>query len=362
VYLFVLAAAFATIGVRARFRVVEAAAFVATMGYAGSFAPNVVQHWTIAASCIVYTAFFALFAVAFSLGARRDDSASNARLALLSADTVLYAIALESLFNDSQLQLGIALLLLAAAYIGVAAVAALPQRLTLTYGYLGLAAATLALPALLHRTSLIDALALEGALLVVLGVRRSDRNVQLAGGALFAIVGLALMVESSVDAPAGSAFSPLALSFAITIGSLAYTLTQLPRGVPSRPGSISWFAAGSIAANLIAVIGIARVLLDALGGPAWNVAVPSHAQVAISLAWTLYATALFGVGLRLGRPLLLRQGLLLFGVTILKVFMVDLANVEIAWRIASFVGLGVVCVAVSAWYMRARPSANEANG
>ena len=357
-YLFVLSAAFAFIGVRARFRIVEAAVFVAALGYAGQFAPDAAQHWTTAASCIVYTVFFGLFAIAFSADPRGDENISHFRLALLTADTALYAIALEGLFADSQIVLGIALLLLAAAFIGLAGAAALPRRLTLTYGYLGLAAATLALPALLHRTSLIDALALESALLVVLGARRADNFVRLAGAALFAVVGVALFVESTIDAPAGSAFSPLALAFAVTIGSLAFVLAQLPRAAQPRPDGLSWYGAGTVAVNLIAIVAIARVLLDALGGPAWNLSVPSHAQVAISLAWTAYATALFGLGLRPGRHLLLRQGLLLFAVTILKVFTVDLGNVDIAWRIASFVGLGIVCVAVSAWYMRTQTPPN----
>ena len=359
VYLFVLGAAFATIGVRARFRIVEAAAFVATLAYFGTFAPNATEGWSTVAACAVYTVFFALFAVAFSAGARRDESASGARLALLAADTALYAIALEDLYANSQVTLGIALLILAAVFIGAARVAALPRRMTLAYGYLGLAAATLALPALLHRTSLIDALAIEGALLVTLGASRADRYVQNAGAALFAVVGIALFVESTLDAPTGTAFSPLALAFAVTLGSLAFALTQVPRTVP-RPGGVSWYAAGTVVANLVAVVGLARVLLDALGGQGWNLAVPSHAQVAISLAWTAYATVLFGVGLRRGNHLLLRLGLLLFAVTILKVFIVDLSNVDLAWRIASFVGLGIVLVAVSAWYMRSQPPPNEA--
>jgi uncharacterized membrane protein len=359
VYLFVLAAAFATIGVRARYRIVEAAAFVATMAYFGVFAPNATEGWSTVAACTVYTVFFGLFAVAFSAGARRDESASGARLALLAADTVLFAIALEGVFADSQVTLGIALLILAAVFIAAARVAALPQRMTLAYGYLGLAAATLALPALLHRTSLIDALALESALLVTLGANRADRYVQSAGAALFAVVGIALFFESTLDAPAGTAFSPLALAFVVTLGSLAFALTQLPRTVP-RPGGVSWYGAGTVVASMVAVVGLARVLLDALGGQGWNLAVPSHAQVAISLAWTAYATALFGIGLRRGNHLLLRLGLMLFAVTILKVFIVDLSNVDLAWRIASFVGLGVVLVAVSAWYMRSQSPSNEA--
>ena len=231
--------------------------------------------------------------------------------------------------------------------------------MTIAYGYLGLAAATLELPALLHRTSLIDALALESALLVTLGANRADRYVQSAGAALFAVVGIALFFESTLDAPAGTAFSPLALAFVVTLGSLAFALTQLPRTVP-RPGGVSWYGAGTVVASMVAVVGLARVLLDALGGQGWNLAVPSHAQVAISLAWTAYATALFGIGLRRGNHLLLRLGLMLFAVTILKVFIVDLSNVDLTWRIASFVGLGVVLVAVSAWYMRSQPPSNEA--
>jgi uncharacterized membrane protein len=230
----------------------------------------------------------------------------------------------------------------------------------IAYGYLGLASATLALPALIHRTTLADAFALEGALLIVLGARRGERLVSAAGAVMLAAVGLWLLGAAFTDAPANAALTPLAMTFAIAVAALAYARTQLAESFAEHhTGALSANAAG-IAANVIAVVGISRILLDALGGPSWNAGVPSHAQFAMSIAWTAYATALFGLGMRRGSALLLRQGLVLFALTILKVFMIDLGNLDVAWRIGSFVVIGIVCLGVSAWYMRSQAAAKAA--
>jgi uncharacterized membrane protein len=45
-------------------------------------------------------------------------------------------------------------------------------------------------------------------------------------------------------------------------------------------------------------------------------------------------------------------GLGLFGWTVFKVFVVDLAALDVVYRILSFLGLGIVLVGVSAWYQR----------
>jgi uncharacterized membrane protein len=46
--------------------------------------------------------------------------------------------------------------------------------------------------------------------------------------------------------------------------------------------------------------------------------------------------------------------LLLFGATVLKVFLVDMANVETAYRILSFVVLGLLLIGASYLYHRFR--------
>ncbi len=246
--------------------------------------------------------------------------------------------------------------MLSAATLIVARLVTANPALTRTFGYLGLAAATLALPALLHRdgNALVDAFALEGAILTVLGARRSDQVVAVAGALLLGAVALWLLAQTFIAPPANSAFSSLALSLAIMVAAIAFARTQLRTAARDIATSAGWNTAAGIAANALAVAGISRVLLDALGGPAWNVAVPSQVQVALSLVWAAYATTLFGLGLSRGSALLQRLGLVLLAITILKVFTVDLSNVDLAWRIVSFVVLGVVCMGISAWYLRAR--------
>jgi len=87
--------------------------------------------------------------------------------------------------------------------------------------------------------------------------------------------------------------------------------------------------------------------------------VPSFAQFGISIVLTGYATALIGYGLWRRRSLLRWEGLVLFAGTICKVLAVDLSSVDLEYRIGSFVVLGVVLFAVSAWYTRSMAKATE---
>ena len=273
---------------------------------------------------------------------------------LLGLDFLFYAGMLLVIFFDHQTQLGTAYLVLAAALLLAARI--VPVRsLTTTYAYLGIAAATLALPALLHRTALLDAFALEGAVLAAIGASRNDRVVGTAGGMILGLAALWVVGEAFADRPANTPFSALALSFAVTIAAIAFVRTQLG----SSGNGPTFTALATIVLNALAVAGISRVVLDALGGPHWDNGVPSHAQVAVSLAWTVYAAALFGIGLRRPVALLRHLGLILFGVTIFKVLAVDLGNVDVAWRIASAGILGIVCIAASAWYMRTQRPAPQ---
>jgi uncharacterized membrane protein len=351
-YVLILALAFATLGVVARFRFVEGTAFVASALYLPNFGP--LGSWSTAEAYGVTTAIFALFAVTFSVGAVRDGEARPWRLVLLALDAFFYAAMLAWIFSGRQTTLGIALLVLSAASLAAARYVRAPATLMRAYGYLGLSAATLALPALLERSALVDAFALEGAVLAVLGARRNDVAVAVAGNLLLGAVALWLTALALIAPPANSAFTSLGLSFAITVAALAFARTQL-KELPGNDATIDgWSAVVNIATNVVALVGISRILLDAFGGPAWNGAVPSSVQVAISLAWTVYATVLFGLGLSRRSALLQRQGLVLLAITILKVFTTDLSNVDVAWRIVSFVVLGIVCMGISAWYMRVR--------
>jgi uncharacterized membrane protein len=156
-----------------------------------------------------------------------------------------------------------------------------------------------------------------------------------------------------MDPPAPAFLNPLTYAFVIWIGAL----------IAARRGSASFAmsdgnrraldAVAGVALNAIVLTALSRELLDAIGGPHWNLGVPNNAQLALSLLWTLYAAVLFALGLRGGSAVQRWQGLVLFALTLCKVFLIDLATLASAYRVGSFVGLGIVMVAASAWYTRA---------
>jgi uncharacterized membrane protein len=77
-------------------------------------------------------------------------------------------------------------------------------------------------------------------------------------------------------------------------------------------------------------------------------------QVGLSLLWTLYAATALAWGFLRSNRVLRYAALALFGLTVLKVFVVDLGAVKTAYRILSFLVLGVVLLLVSLVYQKRR--------
>ena len=77
-------------------------------------------------------------------------------------------------------------------------------------------------------------------------------------------------------------------------------------------------------------------------------------QLSLSILWALYASILtgFGIALRVKGARIL--GILLLGITILKVFFIDLGSLQTLYRIISFIVLGLLLLAVSYSYNRFR--------
>jgi uncharacterized membrane protein len=77
-------------------------------------------------------------------------------------------------------------------------------------------------------------------------------------------------------------------------------------------------------------------------------------QISLSAVWLLFSIVLMVLGLwRRDRALRL-QSIALFGIAILKIFIYDLSFLETLYRIFSFLGLGVILLAVSYLYQRYR--------
>jgi hypothetical protein len=77
-------------------------------------------------------------------------------------------------------------------------------------------------------------------------------------------------------------------------------------------------------------------------------------QIGLSVLWTLYAAAALAWGFVRSNPAVRYAALALFGLTVIKVFAVDLGAVKTAYRILSFLVLGVVLLLVSLAYQKRR--------
>ena len=75
-------------------------------------------------------------------------------------------------------------------------------------------------------------------------------------------------------------------------------------------------------------------------------------NAAISVFWTLYAILLMAIGMVTRSAYLRWSSLILFGVTIIKVFLIDLSGLQTPYRIISFMALGVILLLASFLYFK----------
>jgi uncharacterized membrane protein len=92
----------------------------------------------------------------------------------------------------------------------------------------------------------------------------------------------------------------------------------------------------------------------------WRVRAASEAsaglasQLSLSLAWAGYATALVIVGMRRRYAPIRYLAIGLFGITVVKIFLSDLASLGGIYRVVGFLAVGAVLVLVSFLYQRAQ--------
>jgi uncharacterized membrane protein len=167
------------------------------------------------------------------------------------------------------------------------------------------------------------------------------------------MVGAFFVAVAILSTPRRPEFTP---AFnALFIGGLIVAVTCLVVGRLAR-------GAGRVVALLAAlVLFLAQITaeIDRWGdlaplGEATRRQLQFRAQVGISAAWALYAATLVALGFRFGRTPLRWAGLGLFGLTVLKVFLGDMAELDTSYRVGSFLVLGVLLVGASYLYQRMR--------
>jgi uncharacterized membrane protein len=139
-------------------------------------------------------------------------------------------------------------------------------------------------------------------------------------------------------------------TMALVLGALLYSAHVLRLATPvleSWQPSITTWLYSAFAALLF---GVLTLEVSAY----FYARAPQARFAAISVLWTLYAIALMLLGFRYQQVRLRLVSLGLFGVTILKVFLTDMAKVSTPFRIVSFVVLGLMLIGASYLYYRYR--------
>jgi uncharacterized membrane protein len=210
-----------------------------------------------------------------------------------------------------------------------------------------------------------DVVAWSGLALVTLALLYRDRatgrlyavtaGTLLSLGALVVLSEVAPIERLSVDAASGIDH-PLFLSGAsAAIGSIAIVLLIAARLFRTSNLSRWLFVAGAVFIVYLLSIGVVDEFQSRVGGATALEELQKQAQVALSILWAVLGGVAIIAGLWREKPVVRGAGLALLGLVTAKVFVYDLASLDTAYRVLSFIGLGVLLLISAYLYQHIGP-------
>ncbi|MGA7807085.1 DUF2339 domain-containing protein, partial [Bradyrhizobium sp.] len=164
---------------------------------------------------------------------------------------------------------------------------------------------------------------------------------------LFGLLLLANPLLWSIEI-AGRFINPLLLGYALP----AILMLLLSYAVAGRR-SAAYANAIAGAALLFALAYVSLEIRRLYQGPLLNGAAPTDPeQYSYSIAWLITGVALLGIGILLNSQRARLASAAVIALTILKAFLIDMSALEGVYRALSFIGLGLVLVAIGWLYQR----------
>jgi uncharacterized membrane protein len=205
--------------------------------------------------------------------------------------------------------------------------------------------------------------AAEGALLGWLAIRERSRVIGLGSAALIALGSLRLAAELVNPLPVGAAavLNPRACASVLVISLLAWLAWRMR---DDADGEVRGRARDSviIVGNLLAVLFLSSEIHAFFAGRAVDatieglgIAVASAnlaEQLTLSVTWAPYAVALIAVGIRRHYAPARYFAIALFGLTVAKVLMNDIAGLDRFYRMLTVLAVGVLLLVASYLYQR----------
>jgi uncharacterized membrane protein len=315
------------------------------------------RHTNLGLALVVTGLFWALYLVA-ALGYELREPTTTLRVSsasLLLANAAATAGGGWAMLHDAGNGYGATawVIGLAAAHV-VLGVVSLQGRISREIGALiaavGAALAAVGLALALDGPALVAGWAAEGVLMAWVARRTDDQRGYLGSAAFLSLAAVhAVVFEAPPSALAYGLDSPgrAVVALALVAGGLAAAAALLPQ--PERRSEADTLRIG-VATT---VVYLASVLVADVAG-AHSGGTTQNSQLALSALWAALGFALLVAGLSRDERRLRLGGLVLLGLAVAKVFVVDLAALESIWRVASFLGLGLLLLAAAFGYQRAR--------
>ncbi len=303
------------------------------------------------------TLFFLLFATLPVLRAMKEGVLKEIDILVTTVNAFAYVGALYALFwPDDRWPFTLLILALGAAHIAVARV--VPQKqdrgsplARYLFAGMGLTFATMAIPIRLEGKWITFCFSVEGAILVWSGFKALSGFLRQFGYLLLAISAFRVLI---FPPPAGqflfnqrfSGYLLLIACFGVALWSARENLDHAGANEKAELGIFS------VLINVFALIALSLEFWDYYGKGVTGMEADLARHLSLSVLWTIYATILILLGVQQKSPLLRWQALVLFGLVVIKVFIYDLASLDRAYRILSFLVLGSLLMVVSFLYTK----------
>jgi uncharacterized membrane protein len=210
-----------------------------------------------------------------------------------------------------------------------------------------------------------------GGFLIWRGLANRRGWVRSIGGALLAVAIVRLLrVQFAEASPGDVVIANARVVASVVVVALLYGLARLYRDAGETlearyaPHTILWLLANAVTLTLLTSEITAYWQVHDMQHVSAFASADSHfaREMMLSVTWALYATLLIVVGLKKKYAPIRYFAMTVFGITIVKVFAIDLAELDRIYRVLSIVGLGVALLLTSYLYQQSRITTEESSG
>ena len=302
------------------------------------------------------TLFFTEFAAVPVIRSRRAGvlHAEQALLLVVNAGVMLLALH-QTLWPDWKWALTFATLALAAVHLVFARVVPASASLArLIFAGLALSLVTIAVPIRVSTRWITMAWAIEAVVIMWTGVRARLWYLRTAAYVVFTLVALRLLVvplfaEEFLFNARFATFLVVAAAVAASVWFATRGLSDISKNEQTALGIL---AVGFNVLVVVALTSEVSLFYRSVPGDVRSIDHRLAEGVTVSVLWALYSSGLVFAGVRWSRQMLRWQGLILLGLTTMKVFFVDLSMLSGFYRVMSSVAVGVILLIISFVYQR----------